>query len=212
MNPNPINEFLPASAGPRLKGDTGGEDDFDLARFNAIRKEQKDELERLDRRHHDQQAAIDNQIQLEYDRLFQHFQQGMQNFYASLRQTINTTVENQVNFRMQKERICEDHTTNKRDVEKRFHSEASRLVMSSTHAVRPSQPFPTVPSNVSRPAPLAASPVSLSLWPSSAMMALMIWLAHQWRPSSHLPASLLCGQYSPGPTAGDAKTRAWRLH
>lgn len=115
------------------------EDEFDMARFSAIRKEQKDELERLEHHHHSKQHQIEGQIRQEVDRLFGHFQQGMQNLYTGLTQTINATVEAQVKLRMDQERLREEHETNKREVERRYHNEASKIVMSTSHAARHAQ-------------------------------------------------------------------------
>lgn len=136
MNPNPVNEFLPPAAGQPQRMDEMDEDEFDMARFSAIRKEQKDELERLEHHHHSKQHHIESQIRQEVDRLFGHFQQGMQNLYTGLTQTINATVEAQVKLRMDQERLREEHEANKREVERRYHNEASKIVMSTSHAAR----------------------------------------------------------------------------
>lgn len=143
MNPSSVNEFLPPGAGQAPHNDDVEEDEFDMARFSAIRKEQKDELERLDHHHHNKHLQIENQIRGEVDRLFVHFQQGMQNLYTGLTQTINNTIETQVKLRIEQERLREDHAANKREIERRYHNEASKIVMSTSSMVRPAQPAPS---------------------------------------------------------------------
>lgn len=169
MNPKSVNEFLPPGAGQTPHLDDMDEEEFDMARFSAIRKEQKDELERLEHHHHNKQLQIENQVRGEIDRLFAHFQQGMQNLYTGLTQTINATVETQVKLRMEQERLREDHVANKREVERRYHNEASKIVMSTSNAARHAQPsghakpqsFLRAP-NSSLPAGTPSMPVSLA--------------------------------------------------
>lgn len=160
MNSHPVNEFLPAAARQRPNMDEIEEDEIDMARFSAIRKEQKEELERLDHHHHTKQLQIENQIRAELDQLFNHFQQGMQSLYTGLTQTVNTTVEVQVKLRIQQERLREEHATNKREVERRYHNEASRLVMSTSQVARHTQSLLRAPSS-SLPAGVSGIPVSL---------------------------------------------------
>ncbi|KAJ4417141.1 hypothetical protein N0V82_006341 [Gnomoniopsis sp. IMI 355080] len=128
MQANSANDFLPAVVGSRPYGDNGGEDDFDVARFSAIRKEQKEELERLDHHYSSSQAAIDTQL------------------YTNLTKTVGITIENQVQLRLQQDRLRQEHETKKSEVEARYHNEASKLITSTTsHAGRHPKP-PLLPS------------------------------------------------------------------
>lgn len=145
MQANSANEFLPAVAGSRPYGDNGGEDDFDVARFSAIRKEQKEELERLDQQYSSSQAAIETQVRGEVDQLFQQFQLGMQQLYTNLTKTVGITIENQVQLRLKQERLRREHDAKRGDVEARYHNEASKLIISTSHAGRHLKP-PLLPS------------------------------------------------------------------
>lgn len=152
MVPNTVNEFLPAAGaapGHRLNPEEGEEDDFDVARFSAIRKEQKEQLERLEQHYQHRQTAIEQQVRAEQEGLFNVFQQGMQNLYTGLTQHVTTTIEAQVKLRMEQERLREEHSSQKRDIERRYHNEASRLVMSTSHATRNPKQLPRSSSSAS---------------------------------------------------------------
>lgn len=128
------------TAGSRPYGDTDAEDDFDVARFSAIRKEQKDELDRLDHHYSTSQAAIEAQVRGEVDQLFQQFQLGMQQLYTSLTKTVGINIENQVQLRLKQERLRREHETKKSEVEARYHNEASKLIISTSHTGRHPKP------------------------------------------------------------------------
>lgn len=146
MQANSANEFLPAAVGSRPYGDNVGEDDFDMARFSAIRKEQKEELERLDHHYNSSQAAIDTQVRGEVDHLFQQFQLGMQQLYTNLTKTVGITIENQVQLRLKQDQLRREHDIKKSEVEARYHNEASKLITStSSHVGRHPKP-PLLPS------------------------------------------------------------------
>lgn len=163
MQPNSANEFISTAAGGRPYGDNGGEDDFDVARFSAIRKEQKDELERLDHHYSSSQAAIETQVRGEVEQLFQQFQHGMQQLYTNLTKTVGTTIENQVQLRLSQERLRREHEAKKIEAEARYHNEASKLIISTSHAGRHPKPplFPSqglVPSQGPIPSSTAGPP------------------------------------------------------
>lgn len=145
MPSNPGNEFLTPAGGSRSYADNGGEDDFDVARFSAIRKEQKDELERLDHHYSTSQATIETQVRGEVDHLFQQFQLGMQQLYTNLTKTVGITIDNQVQLRLKQERLRREHEAKKGEVETRYHNEASKLIISTSHAGRHLKP-PLLPS------------------------------------------------------------------
>lgn len=145
LQSNSANEFLAVAASSRSYGDNSGEDDFDVARFSAIRKEQKDELERLEQQYSSNQAAIETQVRGEVDHLFQQFQLGMQQLYTNLTKTVGTTIDNQVQLRLKQERLRRDHDARKSEVEARYHNEASKLIISTSQAGRHPKP-PLVPS------------------------------------------------------------------
>lgn len=145
MPSNSGNEFLAPAGGSRSYGDNSADDDFDVARFSAIRKEQKDELERLDHHYSSSQATIETQVRGEVDHLFQQFQLGMQQLYTNLTKTVGITIENQVQLRLKQERLRREHEAKKSDVETRYHNEASKLIISTSHAGRHPKP-PLLPS------------------------------------------------------------------
>lgn len=132
MNRTSVNEFLPAASQPRQHLGEMEDDEIDVARFSAMKRQQKDELDRLEHRHQAKQHEIEKQVRAELDKLFTHFQTGMQTLYTTLHQTVNTTVDAQVKLRMQQERLREEHATKKRDAERRFHNDVSQLVMSTS--------------------------------------------------------------------------------
>lgn len=145
MQSNPVNDFLPARASRPYED--AGEDDFDVARFSAIRKDQKDEMERVDHHFNSSHATIEAQIRGENDQLFQQFQLGMQQFYTNLTKTINTTVENKVLLRLDQERLRTEHEAKKNEVNNRYHNEASKLIISTSHqGGRQPRPFTKLPS------------------------------------------------------------------
>lgn len=145
MQSNSANELLSAAAGNRSYGDISGEDDFDMARINAFRKEREEELERLDNHYSSSQAAIEAQVRGEVDHLFQQFQLGMQQLYTNLTKTVGITIDNQVQLRMKQERLRREHDTKKGEVELRFTNEASKLIISTPRAGRHLKP-PLLPS------------------------------------------------------------------
>lgn len=144
MHPNPANDFLPARASRHYE-DTG-DDDFDMARFSAIRKDQKGELDRVDHHFNSNHATIEGQIRNESDQLFQHFQAGMQRFYTDLTKTITATVENKVQLRLEQERLRVEHEAKKVEVKNRYQHEASKLIISTPQEGRQPGPFPKLPS------------------------------------------------------------------
>ncbi|PSR84046.1 hypothetical protein BD289DRAFT_482952 [Coniella lustricola] len=148
--PMNLNEFLPASTRPMAQGMEREDEELDIAKFSAIKKERKDELDQLDRYHQSKQDEIEGQVREQLDRLFQQFQQGMQGLYASLTQTAHATVETQVKLRMQQEKLREEHAINKRDIERRYHNEASRLFISPSEAKHHSHTMPNVNGNPTR--------------------------------------------------------------
>lgn len=145
MPSNPGNEFLTPAGGSRPYADNSGDDDFDVARFSAIRREQKDELERLDHHYSSSHVTIEEQVRGEMDHLFQHFQLGMQQLYTNLTKTVGITIENQVQLRLKQERLRLEHEAKKGEVETRYHNEASKLISSTSHAGRHLKP-PLLPS------------------------------------------------------------------
>lgn len=136
MPSNSGNEFLAPAGGSRSYGENSGDDDFDVARFSAIRKEQKDELERLDHHYSSSQATIETQVRGEVDHLFQQFQLGMQQLYTNLTKTVGITIENQVQLRLKQEQLRREHEAKKGEVETRYHNEASKLIIFTSHAGR----------------------------------------------------------------------------
>lgn len=145
VHPSPVNDFLPARVSRSY--DDAGEDDFDMARFSAIRKEQKDEMERVDHIFNSSHAHIEGQIRAENDQLFQHFQLGMQQFYTDLTKTMNANVENKVRLRLEQERLRAEHEAKKAEVNNKYHNEASKLIIStSPQGARQPRPLTKLPS------------------------------------------------------------------
>lgn len=145
-----VNEFLPSSgpaSGHRNAIPDPDVDDLDVSRFNALRKEKNEQLRELEKYYHDKRDAINKQVQAEQESLFSAFQQGMQNFYASLVQHITGTIEDQVKLRLEKEKLDQEYAAQQREIDRRYHHEASRLVTSTSHATRPSKPLPRTASN-----------------------------------------------------------------
>lgn len=145
-----VNEFLPSAGvahGSRKNMAEPEADDFDVTQFNAIRKEQKEQMMDLDKHYQDRKDVIQKQIQAEQEVLFNAFQQGMQTLYGSLVQQVAATIEVQVTLRMDQEKLQEDHAARKRDIERRYHHEASRLVLSTSHATRNPKQHPTTTTN-----------------------------------------------------------------
>lgn len=145
MNRTSVNEFLPASHLPPQMGETE-DDEIDVARFSAMKRQQKDELDHLEHRHQAKQHEIEKQVAAELDKLFTHFQTGMQTLYTALHQTVNTTIDSQVKLRMQQERLKDEYAAQKRDAERRFHNDVSQLVM-STSQTRPVPGFLRAPNS-----------------------------------------------------------------
>lgn len=148
-----VNEFLPSSGAAPGSRDVMAEpemDDFDMTQFNAIRKEQKEQMLELDKHYHERRDIIQKQVQAEQEGLFSAFQQGMQNFYGSLIQHVNSTVEVQVKLRMEQEKLQEDHAARKRDIERRYHHEASKLMLSTSTASRNPKQLPRTVSSGSQ--------------------------------------------------------------
>lgn len=132
-----VNEFLPSNgtaAGARKTMVDTEMDEIDVSRFNAIRKEQKAQMMEVDKVYQEKQDIITKQMQAEEERLFNAFQQGMQSLYASLVQHVNANVEAQVKLRMTQEKLQDDHAEKKRDIDRQYHNEASRLVLSTSHS------------------------------------------------------------------------------
>lgn len=158
------NEFLPSVGGVPGAKKTMAEaemEEFDVGQFNAIRKEQKEQMMELEKHYQDRQDIIQKQVQAEKDGLFNAFQQGMQNLYASLVQQVNATIEVQVTLRMEQEKLQEEHTARKRDIERRYHHEASRLVLSTSHTNRNPKTLARTSSGGSHNNPFSVSFTSL---------------------------------------------------
>lgn len=143
-----VNEFLPsARAVPNSRNAMADSevDDFDVGRFHAIRKEQKEQMMELQKSYQDRKDFIKKTIQAEQESLFNAFQQGMQSLYGSLVQQVATTIERQVTLRLDEEKLEEQHAAGKRDIERRYHHEASKVL--STPATRNSTQVPRASSS-----------------------------------------------------------------
>lgn len=138
MAPNPMNEFLPSTATPdRMDLD----DDFDVARWQALKRDKLEEQKRLDEEHHQSQLQIEMQLEAENQRLLlqvQHkVQQSIQQVFVDLQQSIVATVGAQVDLRLQQQRLREEHAASTVGIEQRHLNKITHLMApSSTRAAR----------------------------------------------------------------------------
>lgn len=173
MNQHSVNDFLPTGVAQRPRVDDGGDDDFDMTKFTAIRKNHNEELEHLEKEYENRHLEIQSEIRKTSNTFFEEFQTGMQKFYTNLVQTFNTTVEDQVKLRMQEERLRDELVNKKNELDQRYHHEASKIVLSSSHASRQGKLTSQRPS--SGPSPISRTssmPVSLVCLLASAAMIL----------------------------------------
>lgn len=135
MNPNPVNEFLPSTATPdRMDVD----EDFDMARWHALKKDKLEEQKRLDEEHHRSQMQIEMQLQAENQHLLsqvQHkVQESIQQVFVDLQQSIAATVDAQVNLRLQQQRLRDEHAASTISIEKRHLNKLTHLMAPSAAA------------------------------------------------------------------------------
>lgn len=139
MNPNPVNEFLPSAATPdRMDLD----DDFDMARWQALRKDKLEEQKRLDEEHHQTQMQIEMQLEAENQLLLsqvQHkVQESIQQVFVDLQQSIVATVGTQVELRLQQQRLRDEHAASTASIEQRHLNKITHLMApSSARAAKP---------------------------------------------------------------------------
>lgn len=135
MNPNPVNEFLPSTAtADRMDLD----DDFDMAQWQALKKDKLEEQKRLDDEHHRSQMQIEMQLQAENQHLFSQFQhkvqESIQQVFVDLQQSITATVDAQVELRLQQQRLREEHAASTVGIEQRHLNKITHLMAPSSAA------------------------------------------------------------------------------
>lgn len=138
MDPKRVNEFLPpassATASPADRMDIANpmEDDFDVAQYRALKKDKQEEQKRLDHEHDHRHRQLEEQVHMENNRLFSQVQQrineGIQRAFMDLGPVIAATVNNQVSFRLEQQRLRDEHASSKSSIEQRYHNKITSLM------------------------------------------------------------------------------------
>ncbi|KAK2599751.1 hypothetical protein N8I77_011479 [Diaporthe amygdali] len=139
MDPKRVNEFLPptsavapAPPGDRMDVTNAVEDDFDVAQYRALKKDKQEEQKRLDHEHDHRHRQLEEQIHMENSRLFSQFQQrvneSIQRAFIDLQPSIAATISNQVSFRLEQQRLRDEHAASKSNIEQRYHNKITSLM------------------------------------------------------------------------------------
>lgn len=179
MDPKRVNEFLPptAAAAPAPPGDrmdvtNAVEDDFDVAQYRALKKDKQEEQKRLDHEHDLRHRQLEEQVHMENSRLFSQFQQrvneSIQRAFIDLQPSIAATISNQVSFRLEQQRLRDEHAASKSNIEQRYHNKITSLMAMPSAArgaiPRVSSSTPSQSSNIRvSPTSPVSEPVSYSV-------------------------------------------------
>lgn len=139
MNPNPINEFLPATATPdRMDLEV----EFDMARWQALKKDKQDELKRLEEENRQSQTQLEMQLEAENQQLLSQVQlkvqESIQQVFVDLQLSIAATIDAQVGLRLQQQRLRDEHAASTAAIEQRHVNKITDLMApSSTRVAKP---------------------------------------------------------------------------
>ncbi|ROW07502.1 hypothetical protein VPNG_07093 [Cytospora leucostoma] len=132
MNPNRVNEFLPMEATPDRMN--SGDEEFDLARYQALKRELAEEKNRLIEEYQQEDAKLDMQSQARTQQLLSQVQhkvhESMQKILADLQSSIAATVDDQVVIQLQKEDLRKQHDTSIADSMQRHFTKIQHMVTS----------------------------------------------------------------------------------
>ncbi|KAK7747416.1 hypothetical protein SLS53_001671 [Cytospora paraplurivora] len=129
MNSNRVNEFLPMEATPDRMN--SGDEEFDLARFQALKREHAEEMNRLDEEYRQEEVKLNLQSQARTEQLLSQVQhkvhESMQKILTELQFSIAATVDDQVVIRLQQENLRKQHDASISDSKQRHFTKIQQM-------------------------------------------------------------------------------------